>query len=283
VDEATMMLEYAVAKGLAVANDLVLSIKKTAEWRTGGKQPPALADRASFEQAYRDLAQFLSPVTAATLRNTSDAPEHGRSAFLLTWRHPLSEAKIWSRKLSLITGLVALVILISENTTRVLSTFFPGAILVWQVVASVMQSLEPFAYGALGAVIYLLRSAHTFIYERTFDKLRIPEYYNRILLGMVAGGAIKLFVTEVTTDAGEVIELSASALAFIAGYNSDFLFSAIERVSAAILPKVGLESVKRAGPDGPTVAAVQKLLDRYANATDDEKKALDKLLDRLVR
>ena len=40
----------------------------------------------------------------------------------------------------------------------------------------------------------------------------------------------------------------SSGHAFVAGYNSDFLFSALERVSAAILPKVGLDTVRAKTP-----------------------------------
>jgi hypothetical protein len=61
-------------------------------------------------------------------------------------------------------------------------------------------------------------------------------------------GAIKLFIIQATTDEGTVIELSTAALAFIAGHNSNFLFSAIEHVSAAILPKVAWS--RCGGPPG---------------------------------
>jgi hypothetical protein len=39
-----------------------------------------------------------------------------------------------------------------------------------------------------------LPSGTTFIYERTFDTRRTPEYTNRIFRERVSGGAIKLLV-----------------------------------------------------------------------------------------
>ena len=45
----------------------------------------------------------------------------------------------------------------------------------------------------VGACAYMLRSAHYFIYQRSFDTRRTPEYFNRILLGAISGGAIILF------------------------------------------------------------------------------------------
>src|SRR5262249_21339898 len=136
----------------------------------------------------------------------------------------------------------------------------------WPLFSLILQSLEPFAYGALGAVTYLLRSAHVFIYERSFDPRRTPEYTNRMLLGLIGGGDIKLFVTQVSTDESSVVELSGAALAFLAGYSSDFLFTTIERVIAAILPRVGLESVRRAVPDRTAMMTVERLVTRYASA-----------------
>ena len=74
-----------------------------------------------------------------------------------------------------------------------------------------------------------------------------------------------------------------------AGLNSptrrfDLLFSAIERIIAAILPRVGLESVRRrAEPEAtPAMPSVTELLDRYAKAgTDQEKAIIKELLDRV--
>lgn len=50
---------------------------------------------------------------------------------------------------------------------------------------------------------------------------------------------------------------------------------------AALPPKVGIESVRRAGPDG-TAATMQQLLDRFRAANDDEKK-IERLMDKLVK
>ena len=104
-------------------------------------------------------------------------------------------------------------------------------------------SLQPWAYGELGACAYMLRSAHYFIYQRSFDVRRKPEYFNRILLGAISGGAIILFVTNLTNDDGSSINLGAAALGFVAGYSADFLFNTIERIVTAIFPKVAVETV----------------------------------------
>ena len=129
-----------------------------------------------------------------------------------------------------------------------------------------IEITTPWVYGGLGACVFLLRSAHVFIYERCFDVRRKPEYLNRILLGAASGGAIMLFVSQITDDQGSVIKLSSAALGFLSGYNTDFLFSTIERVMAALLPKVGVDSVQKAAPGGVKPADLNDLADRMDKA-----------------
>ncbi len=72
---------------------------------------------------------------------------------------------------------------------------------------------------------------------------RTPEYYNRIGLGAISGGAIILFVNNLDNEDGSSINLGAAALGFVAGYSTDLLFNTIERIVTAIFPKVAVETV----------------------------------------
>lgn len=126
----------------------------------------------------------------------------------------------------------------------------------------------PFSYGAMGACVFLLRTLHKHIYARTFDRRRTPEYYNRILLGAISGGTTVMLLS--SKAAGPAIQAGASAahaaiadiqynaLGFLAGYNTDLLFTAIERITNAILPKVPVTPTPQAPaptvtPTGPAV------------------------------
>ena len=42
--------------------------------------------------------------------------------------------------------------------------------------------------------------------------------------------------------------LTVAALGFLAGYNTDLLFNAMERISSALLPKLGLDTVQKVPP-----------------------------------
>jgi hypothetical protein len=81
----------------------------------------------------------------------------------------------------------------------------------------ISQILVPFTYGAIGASVALLKACQAFIHMRQFDPRRIPEYYNRMILGAICGGMIVLLINQISDDDGASVKLSAAALGFIAG------------------------------------------------------------------
>ena len=127
----------------------------------------------------------------------------------------------------------------------------------------------------------MLRSAHYFIYQRTFDVRRTPEYFNRILLGAVSGGAIILFVEYLSksADDGSTAHVGSTALGFIAGYSGDFLFNTVERIVNAIFPKDAYgnydtsKSAKGGSPGGSSNNG--SATDNNGSATDNNGSATD--------
>ncbi len=279
MEDANLLLEFALASGESVPDGLIADL--VVQPRDKDEKTEAKFQER-FQRAYRDLVQLLAPVTAASLRATDDG--HGRNVRLWAPGHR-SKAMLWSRRLWFWTIALAVIVVASENYENLLQRFYgldespDDGLIRLHMLADVLRSIVPFAYGGLGALTALLRSAHRKLHLRTFDTLRIPEYYNRLLLGLVSGGVVKLFIAQVSTDTG-VIEVSASALAFIAGYNSDFLFSALERVSAAILPKVGLDTVRRK-PAALAGVNLENLITQYEGASPEGKKVIEALIDKL--
>lgn len=253
VNEANVLLEWAVATGKklddqkSVDDELVKRIKEGYQWLTKDEIPAE--ERAAFESAYKELTTILAPVTYRTLAATSD--EHGRSTllapiyYLFHKKQRVSEARIWSKKLWLWTIGLLLTVMIAENFDDYLDVFAPADsqsindadVGPFQRLSFWLSVILPFLYGALGACAYLLRSCHRFIHKRTFDPDRIPEYFNRGLLGFLAGGTILLFTTDDGTLVGADTSLTGAALAFLAGYSTDFLYTTLERVAAAVMPK----------------------------------------------
>lgn len=210
-----------------------------------------------------------SPVTAETLKATSD--ECGRKTLLAPYRYffggqgilsrvrdlvrrkppaedaqaaqLVSKARRWSRKLWILTFLLLIGVLIGANLEKFRQTFYATDSLSnqensqFEIITYWIDLVVPFLYGALGACAYLIRSCHLYIHKRTFDPSRIPEYINRIFLGLLAGGTIMLFVTPESTLIGGETKIEGPALAFLAGYSTDFLYTALERIANAVLPK----------------------------------------------
>jgi hypothetical protein len=210
---------------------------------------PGTIDTAAwnaFEQAYYRLAIATHPVTAETLRNTRYAAGAGATGaeFLAGRIREASPAQRFTWKLWAFTICFAAFVLLTEAGVNWLgeSGDLNG---FWKVFRDLLQALQPWAYGGLGACAFLLRSGHYYIYARAFDLRRTPEYYNRILLGALSGGAIILFADYLTSQEDSVSHIGSTALGFIAGYSNDFLFNTVERVVAAFFPKVQVENVKR--------------------------------------
>lgn len=272
INDALLLLDYAIESGFksedgrAVPDDVIAPIQavggkfKSASHADDGSGISA-GDWLNFELAYYRLTGLMSPVTAETLRNTE-----GTSRFAL-WdpsRHPtwktrahkiflilfgFSPAQRFTRGLWLVAIFFAAFVVLSEWYLLLSAQVADQQkVLFWR---SLVELLVPWAYGGLGSCVYLLKSAHVYIHQRTFDLRRKPEYFNRILLGTVSGGAIILFVNQITTDGGDTVRLSSAALGFLAGYSTEFLFSTIERVIAAILPKVGISTVATQRPALP--------------------------------
>jgi hypothetical protein len=286
--DALYLLDYAVANGVKTKDgnplpqDTLNAIKGAAG--KAGVMPGGPAgdftaqDWAIFEMAYYDLTTALSPVTAETLRNTQSVPCEKRT----WWEFFAGESAatrftrvLWAVTLSLAAFIIWGGWYIGVKSAEDANVGNYNACRVF------LDVTTPWAYGGLGACVYLLRSAHTYIYQRCFDVRRKSEYFNRILLGAVAGGAIILFASQYADDDGNVVQLSSAALGFLAGYNTDFLFSALERVAQALLPKIGLDSLQK--PTGGTQPVdLNDLAKRMDAATGAEKEFYRSLIAQLT-
>ena len=265
VQDAYELAQYVVQNGIKdtdgnpLAFDNIKKIQITAAKlgivAVGGGEPNALTvdDWTAFELAYYELSIATSPVTAETLRNTryvagagtdTATGEAGDGGGLRGWWTSKSPAQQFTRVLWVWTLVFALFVLATQVWIEIFA--LQTGVGPWTVIPlHIGQALQPWAYGGLGACAYLLRSAHSLIYQRSFDLRRKPEYLNRILLGAVSGGAIILFTDYLLPSDDTTVHLGATALGFIAGYSTDFLFNTVERVITALFPKVAVQTVPR--------------------------------------
>lgn len=245
--------------------------------KTNGSNPArgsiSPAEWVAFELAYYKLSTLVSPITAQSLNATERDTGSSNTSFFSGdyWRQKLLGASpanrftrgIWFVAICFVAFVVVADWFVGNSVKDGYLANHPWSKLV--------QAMILYAYGGLGACAYLLRSAHIFIYKRTFDFRREPEYYNRILLGAIAGGTITLFVNQATGDEGATVQLSSAALGFIAGYSTDFLFSKIENIITVILPKDKDERAKSSHASKQAVAQADVNLSDMADRTHKAK------------
>ncbi len=232
VDNAKMLLDYGIAGGRTkkIEDRIIENIERLV--LADRRCFPEKTELFEFMKAYRDLGLLLSPVTATTLKMTSK--HYGRKRWTSLWISKISDAVHWSRWLALLTMLfISLIVLHSWLLKEKVVCGYESI----SGLNALLDILAPFFYGGLGACAYLLKSCHSYIRNRSFDVFRKPEYMNRIMLGLLAGGVIVLFVNQQLPSDGKGVSLSAAALGFIAGYSNDVLFQMIERITKTIFPK----------------------------------------------
>jgi hypothetical protein len=267
LDDALALSGYAVSAGVRTPAGEPLAfadiglIQGTAA-KLGMLGAPADAEESgvtpsewiAFEQAYYQLAVAMSPVTAETLASTQATMPDAGGGSLRDRIFGYSPALRFTRWFALVTIALAACVVVAECLVYVWGLDGDANTYVWQ--KNILESLLPWTYGAVGSCAYLLRSAHFYIYQRSFDLRRKPEYFNRVLLGAISGGAIILFVNYLVDDGGTVLHLSSAALGFVAGYSTDFLFNTIERIVAAVFPKT--DSDPNAQPQRPQKPGIKK-------------------------
>jgi hypothetical protein len=110
------------------------------------------------------------------------------------------------------------------------------------------QFILPLLYGWIGALAYILRSLSEQIRLWTYRKENTVLCDLRMLLGMVAGLAIGWFFKPPGTEVNGVGLVSPFALAFLAGYSVDLLFTVMDRVVATFSKAVPIEPPGRTPP-----------------------------------
>ena len=270
IEDISLLTQYARERGLVPGivgqTQQLLNKQKT--------QPLTNADLTAITRHYEALSQAVGAVTPKTLRATTNVDKgYWKSA---AGRHLI---KLWS-----FTLLAALFILLYSLLDYRLEIFAlaPGETpdesqYMWFRLQYIAQYLVPFTYGALGACAYLLRISAAKLRTREFNPDRIPEHWNRLVLGTLSGGVIVLFIHQ-----PEGIAVAEGALGFLAGYSIDFLFQTLDRVIAAILPKTGLDTVARRLEQRKRSLLVNRYQQALAKAKSPEaKKLLTEIIDDL--
>ena len=122
-----------------------------------------------------------------------------------------------------------------------------------QVLRVISEFILPLLYGLLGACVYVLRDLTNTIRSVTFSKSSMINYSLRLIMGPLVGIAVGLFLGTpavnlvggsnlvdnpvMTAVPPTIPSLSTMALAFLAGYSVEVLFSALDTLIGAFAIK----------------------------------------------
>ena len=112
------------------------------------------------------------------------------------------------------------------------------------ILESLSKYLLPLLYGLLGACVYVLRTLSLEIKNLVYTVESDIRFQLRIYLGALAGLAIGWFVTEQSAP-GVLRSVTPIALAFVAGYSVELMFSAMDTVIDAFAKETKAVSKKK--------------------------------------
>lgn len=221
-------------------------------------------DLTNLAAYYQALEGVLGPVTANTLKATEfHETVDGNGRITRSQSRAGTYVRfLWLRTMAIVVIILAFNIVNAANGVAgdadapLRAAIVGHALPLLKLIA---DYLLPFTYGALGASAFLLRDTTDRLRARIFDPVRIPENRSRFVLGALSGGAIAIFISEPsstgTHQIGDVT-ITGAALGFVAGYSTDLLFNAVERITNAILPRrTESRSQGESKPSGPATAS----------------------------
>lgn len=230
------------------------------------------ADIAELIQHYDFINSITGEVSPDSIRLTDEVRESGYFRSVIG-KHLL---RLWG--LTFIVG----VLIFGYSILQYRVSYFDigpdiqitEAHLFWVRLQTYLSFLVPFTYGALGTCAYLLRVVEQRLKARDFDISRIPQHWNRFVLGTLSGGMVVLFINQMPGAENSTVKISEGALGFLAGYSIEFLFQTLDRMLTALLPKKA-ESAKPAYDEQEKMRLILDYEQRL-NASQDaaERKAL---------
>jgi hypothetical protein len=109
--------------------------------------------------------------------------------------------------------------------------------------AHAIQYFAPFAWGALGSCVYILKRISDEAAANRFDPDRFQGWQTRALLGAVLGGTITYVIDPTAFTSAQ---LNDTAIAFLAGLGTKIVYGGFERMIALLAEKLNLDAVAKA-------------------------------------
>jgi len=217
---------------------------------------------ARLEELYAILTELVSPVTVLTLRTTSEEYAVQRSS---RWGSVFFGASSVGRNFFrqlfwiavLLVSLISLRKLIGEPKDS-------------------LAFIDPFLYGALGALIYLYKDLTKLYINRTLHPKKLSTNWLRLFMGALTGALIVNLFSQFFDTSAEM-GLSHVAIGFLAGYSVEFFYQSLDRIIEIVTPK-GKKQRDSTVPMTPKQAQIDTLTKSLKEMTNEADKATIRLL-----
>lgn len=269
--ELEELLEFAAESGRLDPPDLAMEVKEIKKvlfysYPNMLTQEMLCDTEAKLEELYAILTELVSPVTILTLRTTSEKYAVERSQWSSVFLGASSIGRNFFRQLFWIA--VLLVCLISLR----------------KLVGNPTDSLafiDPFLYGALGALIYLYKDLAKLYINRTLHPKKLSTNWLRLFMGALTGALIVNLFGQFFESASTEMGVSLVAIGFLAGYSVEFFYQSLDRIIEIITPKskIHKDSMVPMTPKQAQIETLTKSLKEMTNEAD--KAAIRVLLEKL--
>jgi hypothetical protein len=297
--EFRVMLRYVLGEGLEL--DDVTRVAVTAVEQA---QPIMSADLSQIITAHIGLAKIVAPATPLSLEVT----EVQKGEWLSSLRHP--PLIMWMIIIALIavTGFIATGVAFQAPakgggvdagskavSMRFVPTLLGGRLLEASLVnfagpetpsqgasPNAISKREEFHWlfaAALGAVFYVLFTAHGYVKDRTFDPRYNSIYLIRFVLGLLAGLILANVVAEssLLNKNSALSSLGPAVIALLGGFSTEAVYQVLQR-----LVDIMLAAVRGDGSDAAKAKAAQTAQNELMSlATDPTVTANPALLSKI--
>jgi hypothetical protein len=116
----------------------------------------------------------------------------------------------------------------------ILCNFLPDLIKI------IVQNLHILVAAGLGASFYALYTANRYVVSRTFDSTYEPYYWNRVVLGSIAGYILSLIIApgEINTSGSIIKHITPSLVALLGGYSAEAVNQILRRLVEMLITLV---------------------------------------------
>ncbi|HHM04689.1 MAG TPA: hypothetical protein ENJ19_02970 [Gammaproteobacteria bacterium] len=234
VSDLMLLAAYAVEAGRLPEQVKLADIYQAYHKQIDQSLPLSAAEIELLQYYYQLLKIELDPVTPTSLRATA-CPSMSKPMRTPAGRR-VRTMWYWSFFSLAVILAINLYQYGFEFNSATWAAQYPDWFTTFSMLYWVALAILPFAYGALGASVRLLRIMETRLRDRSFDPRRIPEHRTRWVLGTLSGGVLVLFVN--SGGIGDTqVKLEQAALGFLGGYSIDLLFSILDNLVQVLSPK----------------------------------------------